>query len=101
VPKFRAPISPGWKLLFILKDAEGGYVPLDERIFARLYSVSAAKWGNGRKHFEHIENVMNAEKEKAIADRRESVGYSAKEYWDFMAIKSIGKGSKFATHWSG
>ena len=101
-PKFQTPICQGWKLLFRVTTDEGVYRPLDERIFARLFSASDARWGSGRKYFDHIEAEQARDQAKAAANRKGDVGHSAGEYFDYCKIKVSGcgpsSGSKFSTH---
>ena len=100
-PRFQSKYSQGWMLLFPVHYSDGTYMPLDERIFARLYSASAAKWGRGRDYFLAIEREMERDKEHAKEVRDGDIKHAAGEYYDFMKIKNIGSGSKFANHFSG
>jgi hypothetical protein len=99
-PRIQSPLCTGWALLFIVKESDNSYRPLDERIFARLFSASARKWGKGRDYFLAIEREMERDREKKEKNRNDDVRHSAGEYYDFMKIKNIGKGSKFANHFS-
>lgn len=52
-------LCPGWMLLFVHQDANGSRLPLDERLFARLYSCSIAKQNiSAKQYFERIETEM-------------------------------------------
>ena len=100
-PRHQSKFSQGWVLLFPVRYSDGSYMPLDERVFARLYSASAAKWGRGRDYFLAIERELERDKEIAKRNRDDDVKHAAGEYYDFMKIKNIGTGSKFANHFSG
>jgi len=104
-PRSQNKFSQGWTLLFPVRYADGSYMPLDERLFARLYAASAAKWGRGRDYFLAIEREMERDKEKAKLDRDSNVQHAAGEYYDHMKIQVSGcgpsNGSKFANHFSG
>ena len=103
-PRFHAKQSQGWMLLFPVQYEDQSYMPLDERIFARLYSASAQKWGRGKDYFLAIEREMERDKEKAKRDRDGDVQYAAGEYYDHMKIQVSGcgpsNGSKFADHFA-
>ncbi len=81
-PKFQTKICQGWKLLFPVQTMAHEYMPLDERIFCRLYEASAAKWGNGKQYWGRIEAEMEREKEKAERDRKEDVRSTAGDYFN-------------------
>ena len=100
-PGFKAPMAWGWKLLFPVVGGDKKYAPLDERVFARLYDASAAKWGNGKRYFDRIESEILRDRAKAEANTDDALRYSAGEYFDYMKIKNIGLGSKFVNHFSG
>lgn len=99
-PRLQSKLCSGWMLLFPWKDADGSYLPLDERIFARLYAASAAKWGRAKDYFLAIEREMERDREEAEKTRLDDVKHAAGEYYDSMQIKNIGSGSKFATHFA-
>ena len=103
-PRFQSKYSQGWMLLFPVRYEDGSYMPLDERVMARLYAASTQKWGRGRDYFLAIEREMERDKEKAKADRDDNVKHAAGEYYDHMKIQVSGcgpsNGSKFAAHFS-
>lgn len=94
----------GWMLLFIVKDAEGNYQPLDERVFHRLFSASAARWGNARRYFQHIERQMEREQEAREAANADFARTVARDQWDYSLIKvsqrGQSSGSKFSSYHS-
>jgi hypothetical protein len=99
-PKLQSPVCQGWVLLFINEDANHEYMPLDERVFARLYAASADKWGNGRDYFQAVEREIEREREKAENQYRQDTMDIAMESFDHSQIKvsMAGKssGSKFS-----
>lgn len=95
-PQVQHPICNGWRLLFIHAGPEGEYLPLDERVMARLYHSSSMAHGNGVKYFDRLVAEMQRDKEKKDEQHRQDVIDSAMESgWDYSRIKNIGKGSKF------
>ena len=99
-PSFQHPVCQGWKLLFVVKYADGSYMPLDNRTFARLYEASAAKWGNGRQYFNQVVAQMDRDKERREKQRVQDQIDMAMPFFDHSQIKNIGKGSKFSTYHS-
>lgn len=100
-PSLRHPVCAGWVFLFPVQYPDGSYCPLDERTLAKVYEVSAQKWGDARKYWSRIEEEILRDKQKAVTDREDDVKYAAGEYYDYMKIKNYGSGSKFADHFSG
>lgn len=98
--KLQSKLCRGWTLLFPVRYADGSYMPLDERLFSRLYGASATRWGNAKHYFDAIEREWERDRERAERSRNDEVKHSAGEYYDFMTIKNIGKGNKFANHFS-
>lgn len=98
-PKLQNSLNRGWSLLFILRYADGSYMPLDERCFARIYEISAQKWGNAKEYFKSVEREWERDKERAEAERKQEVNDTSGDYYDYMKIKNIGQGSKFTNHW--
>lgn len=99
-PQLANSLNRGWSLLFVLRYADQSYMPLDERMFARIYEISADKWGNARSYFDAIEREWERDREKSRSDRDDEVKHHAGDYYDYMKIKNIGAGSKFSDHWS-
>ena len=71
----------GWMLLFPVRASDGGYAPLDNRVFARLYSASIAKWGNGKRYFDRIEAEMARDKARYDQNRDGDVAHAAGEFY--------------------
>ena len=103
-PRFQTKYTQGWMLLFPVRYSDGSYMPLDARVFARLYQASAARWGRGKDYFRAIEREMERDKTKAKLDRDSDVKHAAGEYYDHMKIQVSGcgssNGSKFANHFA-
>jgi hypothetical protein len=93
-PKINHPVCRGWKLLFLVEE-NGEFIPLDERVLWKLFERSGRKWGNLLEYWLKVEQTIMRDREKADADHKDMVAYSAGEYYDYMKIKNIGKGSKF------
>lgn len=92
-PKIAHPICSGWVLLFLVEPRE-----LDERVLARLYNSSAAKWGNGRQYFQAVVRELEREKELKDKARREEAIDLAMPFWEHSRISNIGKGNKFSKY---
>ena len=104
-PRLQSKLCSGWMLLFPVRESDNSYCPLDERIFARLYSASAQKWGRAKDYFLAVEREQERDREKGVQASRDDTGDKARDYYDFMKIKVSGcgpsNGSKFANHFSG
>lgn len=81
------PVCTGWLMLFPVQYADGTYCPLDERTIAKVYEVSAQKWGNARNYWSRIEAEIARDKEKALIDRYESVNDTSGDYYDYLQPK--------------
>lgn len=103
-PRLQSPVCQGWKLLFVNEDGAHRYMPLDERLFARLYQASADKWGNGKDYFRAIEREIERDAEKREASWKQETLDIAMESFDHSQIKVAmhGKssGSKFSEYHS-
>lgn len=95
------PVCAGWLLLFPVQYSDGSYCPLDERTLARIYEVSAIHQGTAKQYWDRIQGEIERDKERTRATRDASVRQGAADYYDYMQIKNIGSGSKFANHLSG
>lgn len=94
-PKMNHPICQGWRLLFVHNGANGEYLPLDERVFARLYWSSADAWGSARQYFDHMQSVMAEDKAKRDAAVSADGAYRGQDYLNYTKVKNIGQGNKF------
>lgn len=99
-PKMNNPICQGWKLLFIHNGPSGEYLPLDERVFARLYSASVHEHGSAKQYFNRIQAEMERDAEKKDARLRQEAIDIAMPYFEHSKIKNIGKGNKFSTYFA-
>ena len=102
-PRVTYHLCAGWRLLFIHNGPNGEHLPLDERLFARVYSCSAVHQGNisGKQYFERI--VSEMEREKAASDRaiEQESRDRAGDVWDHAQIKvgyGPSSGSKFTRY---
>lgn len=99
-PRFQHPICQGWRLLFVHQDANGGYLPLDERVYARLYQASADKHGSAKKYIDRVISEYWRDKERTNERLKQEAIDQAMPFWDHSQIKNIGKGSKFSTYFA-
>jgi hypothetical protein len=102
-PTVNHPICQGWKLLFIHNGPSGEYLPLDERVFARLYASSARVHGSGKEYFNRIVSEMERDKERREANYRQDTIDLAMPSWEHSQIKvgyGPSNGSKFSTYHS-
>lgn len=97
-PRINTPVCQGWRLLFVHNGPSGGYLPLDERLYARLWSCSADQHGDGRKYFARIESEWLRDQERKDERARQDAIDQAMPYFEHSKIKNIGKGSKFSTY---
>jgi hypothetical protein len=95
-PRFAHPICHGWRLLFIHQDADHNYLPLDPRVFARLYSASARVHGSAKAYFDRITREFERDQEKKEARLNQEAVDRAMPQWTYSQIKNIGRGSKFS-----
>jgi hypothetical protein len=98
--KMQHPLCQGWRLLFIHHDENGGYLPLDNRLFHRLFSASADKWGNAKEYFNAVSAQMERERERMKRNNLQETLDIATPHWEYSQIKNIGKGSKFSTYFA-
>lgn len=85
--RLQTPLAQGWNLLFIHKDLDGSYLPLDERVLARLWSCSADNVGNGKAYAARI--AAEFERDEARKQRRlhdEAID-AAMPWYDYSQIK--------------
>lgn len=96
------PVCHGWKLLFIHQSAEGDFLPLDELVFARLYSCSAEKQGSGKQYFDRMVREMDRVKSRKAKQHRQDTIDAAMPSFDHSKIQVSGygksNGSKFADY---
>lgn len=92
------PVCQGWRLLFIHNGPNGEHLPLDERLYARLYAASADVNGSGRQYFQRIMDEMKRDEDRREKRARQDAIDQAMPYWEHSQIKNIGKGSKFSTY---
>src|SRR4051812_3115894 len=64
-PRIQHPICQGWKLLFIHQDENGDYLPLDERVYARLYGCSVMANGSAKAYLARVIDEMEHDREAA------------------------------------
>lgn len=94
---FRTAVCAGWRLLFVHHDENHAYMPLDERLLARLYLIDATRNGGSKAYFARIVAEYERDQEKSRKDRQQDAIDRAMPYWEHSQIKNIGKGNKFST----
>jgi hypothetical protein len=102
-PKMQHPICQGWRLLFVHKGAEGEYLPLDERVIARLVYASVLTHGSAKEYFDRVQHEYERDLEKRKANSLQETLDMATPHFDYSQIKvGYGKsnGSKFSTYFS-
>lgn len=102
-PRIQHPICQGWKLLFV-HHLDGAYLPLDERLFARLYAASVLTHGSAKEYFNRIVAEMERDEERKNARQRQDAIDIAMPFWEHSQIKvsmcGESSGSKFSTYHS-
>lgn len=94
-------ICQGWKLLFIHNGPNAEYLPLDERVFARLYHASVMAHGSGKAYFERIVREMERDKERKDKQYTQDTIDIAMPSFEHSQIKvgyGPSNGSKFSTY---
>lgn len=97
-PKFRQPLCQGWRLLFVHHDANRGYLPLDDRVLARVFEASVYTHGSAKRYFDRIIGEMERDDERKDKRLREEAIDRAMPHFEYSKIKNIGTGSKFADY---
>jgi hypothetical protein len=98
MPRMNHPICQGWRMLFVHQDSDGRFLPLDERLFARLYWSSADAWGSAKGYFDQVQRVeeeARARREAASVDQSYKL---SQEYLEYTKVKNIGAGNKFSRY---
>jgi len=103
-PTLQNKVCWGWMLLFPITDGSGGYAPLDERVFHRLYSASARAFGSAKAYFDSVEREMAKVKESDERSYQNDLMAEATDRFQHsqISISMHGKsrGDKFATYMS-
>jgi hypothetical protein len=101
-PRIQHPVCRGWRLLFIHNGPSGEHLPLDERVYARLWSCSADQHVDGRKYFQRIQDEYHRDEAKKQARLSQEAVDQAMPFWDHsqikVAMRGKSNGSKFATY---
>ena len=97
-PRVTHELSPGWMMLRDWRGRDGEPLPLDQRVFSYLFTVSAKAFGNGKRYWDHCKAEMQREKaarEKVHQDGNHDRMEDMRQSWK---IKNIGAGNKSALH---
>lgn len=95
------PICRGWSLRFPWMTADGGYLPLDQRLLAALYARSFRHQGGAVAYYDRVMHELDRLSAANSATFEADSQALRKEYRDFRKIKNIGRGNKFAFHHDG
>jgi hypothetical protein len=102
-PRIHNSFVQRWNLLFVVREDDGSYRPLDERTLARLYSASMRQWGTAKRYWEAVEREMARDKEARARSTWNDTLSQAMESFDHSQIKvgwGPSSGSKFSTYHS-
>lgn len=101
-PRIQNPLCRGWRLLFIHNGPSGEYLPLDERVYARLYAASADKHGSGAAYFRRIEEEYWRDQAKKEARLTQEAIDEAMPFFEHskikVAMRGKSSGSKFSKY---
>lgn len=100
-PAITSPICPGWLLLFCWQTEDKTPLPLDDRVFANLYRISALQFGSASAYFDSIVQTLKADRQRAEDQDHANTSAKRREMLQSHKIKNIGRGSKFALHHDG
>lgn len=100
-PAVKHPLCPGWLLLFVWQDVNKVPLPLDDRIFANLYRISAGAFGGAEKYFDSVCKTIIADKARAAKQDKDNTDAKRKEVFASRKISTAGRGNKFALHHDG
>lgn len=99
-PYIQTKIVQGWKLLFVHEDIDKAYMPLDERLLARMYNASVMKHGSARNYVDRVIAEVERDRERQYRQDQQDQIDMAMPYFEHSQIKNIGKGNKFSTYHS-
>lgn len=94
-------ISPGWILLFCWQTEDKTPLPLDDRVLANVYSISAMHFGSARAYFDSVVATLLRDKERSQQQDKDLTDAKRRDFFQSMKIKNIGRGNKFALHHDG
>lgn len=95
-PSVNTKLCQGWMLLFNVQPRS-----LDDRVFARLYQASGARWGRGKDYFLAIEREMERDKDQREKQSRQESIDRAMPAWEHSRIRvgyGPSSGSKFSDY---
>jgi hypothetical protein len=95
-PKMQHPVCCGWRLLFVHKDVDGSYLPLDERLLMRILATDMTKQGGAKAYFDRIQNEQIRDRERAEKQAlQDTIDIATETGWDHSRISTAGRGNKF------
>jgi hypothetical protein len=99
-PKTNNIYSRGWRLLFVHHGPDYEYLPLDERLLARVFYADATHYGSAEKYFTRLQNELAHDKAQREAKSLDETQDAALDYWRYGQIKNIGQGNKYTKYLS-
>jgi hypothetical protein len=103
-PKVQHPLCQGWRLLFVNQDTDGSYLPLDERVMARLHLIDMTNT-SARAYFDRISAEFA--RDKAARERQlsqDTLDLAIERGWDHsriqVSMRGQSDGSKFSKYHS-
>ena len=103
-PRVQHKICSGWRLLFVNQEPSGEYLPLDERVFARLVAASVITHGSAKAYFDRIKAEFERDNERKDRKHTQDTIDLAMPSWEHSQIKVSGfgpsSGSKFSRYHS-
>ena len=100
-PAVTHALCPGWLLLFQWPPEPYRPIPLDNRVFANLYQISAKRFGNAQRYWEACERERQKLKDSKQKRFMGETMDRAKDHHKSLQISSAGKGNRFALHHDG
>lgn len=103
-PKINHPICQGWRLLFVHQGSQQQYLPLDERVFARLFQASVHEHGSAKAYFNRVVDEMERDLVKKDERLKQEAIDQAMPYFEHskikVAMRGKSNGSKFSTYFA-
>jgi hypothetical protein len=101
-PRIQNEYAQGWTLLFVHKDDDGSYLPLDERIFARIYTIDMqAQNTDALRYFDRVMSEMQRDEQKAkdyTSGENLDIAMESFEHSKIRVGYGKNNGSKFSTY---
>ena len=96
-PKLMSKYCQGWNLLFPVQHQDGSYCPLGGQVLAKLYDVSARKYGNSRQYFDRLCAEEDRDRQKMEDERNASVQEVAWDRFHHVTTPHVGFGQSYGS----